>query len=139
MDFIDFFNDEVPGIRHFSASELLTLGASNAWLQCNTEPPEELWPNIVQTVKMADEIRHKFGGALRVLSAYRNSEYNRKVGGASQSQHLFFRAMDLEPLNGEIEKLHRVAKVVRDRFGFGGVGLYRWGVHIDSRNWIANW
>lgn len=130
------------GIRHFTAMELLTRGASNrnpsspAYL-LNTSPPMAMEANILPTVAIADEIRDEFGSALLVLSAYRSGEYNRAIGGAADSFHRKFRALDLTPTNGEVSRLHRTAEDVMG--SRGGVGFYSWGVHIDDRGARARW
>jgi zinc D-Ala-D-Ala carboxypeptidase len=54
--------------------------------------------NLMQAMWRAEAIRHRLGdNPLRVTSAYRSAECNRRVGGATNSNHLYGRAIDLVP------------------------------------------
>jgi len=54
--------------------------------------------NLMQAMWRAEAIRHRLGdNPLRVTSAYRSKACNDAVGGASNSNHLYGRAMDLVP------------------------------------------
>ena len=68
-----------------------------------------------------------------VLSAYRTPAYNAKVGGAPKSQHLQGRALDLYPPVGFTpETFHQRIRDL-DLPVLRGLGLYKWGVHVDIR------
>ena len=132
--------------RFFLPRELRCLGASNALggraAGLNRLPPEALWPNILPTLDAADAIRDLFGAPLRVLSAYRSAAYNRKVGGAKDSYHLRYMALDLAPVSAkpsEVARLYGCAVILRNKGLLrGGLGRYSWGIHIDcgpSREW----
>jgi N-acetylmuramoyl-L-alanine amidase len=125
-------------VIYFSAKEVLFLGASNTFLRCNEIPPDALWPNILPAIKAADEIRARVGVPVRILSGYRNAAYNRAVGGARNSLHTQFRALDLTARIA-IPDLHRAAVAVRNDGIFdGGIGVYTGFIHIDNgprRNW----
>mgnify|MGYP005996010811 CR=1 FL=1 len=64
---------------------------------CSGVPPKHLWPNMVRTARVANEIRNRLGVRLdTVVSAYRSPAYNSRCPGASKySQHLQNRALDL--------------------------------------------
>ncbi|MBC7279373.1 D-Ala-D-Ala carboxypeptidase family metallohydrolase [Nocardioides sp.] len=54
--------------------------------------------NLMQAMWRAEAIRHRLGdNPLRVTSAYRSKACNDRVGGASNSNHLYGRGMDLVP------------------------------------------
>lgn len=54
--------------------------------------------NLMQVMWRAEALRHRLGdNPLRVTSAYRSAECNRRVGGATNSNHLYGRAIDLVP------------------------------------------
>lgn len=128
------------GLRHFAAAELLVKGAANARLRLNTDPPRELWDNIRDTAKAADEARERLGSGLIISSAYRSPAYNRAIGGAPKSYHMRFRALDLIPARVSVATLHAVLQDIRDEGfpGCQGIGRYPGFCHIDDgprRNW----
>ena len=84
----------------------------------------------------------------KVLSGNRCSGYNAREGGSKGSYHLYKErgdgkvhgAMDITVPKMSTRKLHRIAKRLwkSNDIILGGLGLYPWGVHIDSgpyRKW----
>ena len=61
-------------------------------------------------------------------SGYRSPETNRKVGGASRSQHLKAAALDLSHPTVSPRRIHAAAKKIRG----GGVGRYNTFTHVDA-------
>lgn len=103
----------------------------------NELPTLDLLEPLTDAAALADKVREAYGAPLVVLSAYRSEDYNRAIGGAINSFHRLGMALDLAPLGPVAYGLHDVAhRVVGSR---GGVGLYRWGVHIDVRGRKARW
>lgn len=95
------------------------------------EPDEKM-------VRYADEIRRRLGVTLRVNSGLRCKVWNQKNNGASQSQHMTGFACDLGcPKGITTEKMASVAEEVIGNTG--GIGIYDWGIHIDSRSIKARW
>jgi uncharacterized protein YcbK (DUF882 family) len=128
------------GIQYFSAKELTWLRRWDVFATV----PEGLVKNILPTVRIAEGIRKAWGGPVAVISGFRPIAYNREVGSADTSQHVFFRALDLRPVSGDIAAFQRVAEgVVREhrRDRPVGLGLYDSFIHIDtgghqhSRTW----
>jgi uncharacterized protein YcbK (DUF882 family) len=72
---------------------------------------------------------------LTVLSAYRTPEHNKKVGGASNSQHLEGRALDIRCPKGwtPVKMALLVKQMIKDGSQIKGLGIYPWGIHIDIR------
>lgn len=140
-DFLTDMNDFLAsqGIEYFSAHELCPVGRrANGNGPALKAAPRQLWPNIVPTLEVVEWLRGRIGGPIRVHSAYRDSAYNKAVGGASSSQHLQFRAMDIShptvsptEIAATLEK-HPAAHTF-------GVGTYRTFVHIDTRGSRARW
>jgi uncharacterized protein YcbK (DUF882 family) len=127
------------GIEFFSAKEVLYLGASNAWLKLNSTPEPSLWPNILPALSAADELRRRLGKPIQILSAFRNPAYNRAIGGARNSQHTQFRALDLTA-KVPIPELAALAKQIRtEKIFTGGLGIYPGFIHLDSRPTNADW
>jgi hypothetical protein len=142
------FQTFVDGLkfRYISANELFFMGGSNGSGKCagkNFAPPKELWPNIVNTARMLDEIRHRLSYQINIISAYRAPSYNSCIGGEKASRHMRFNAIDFIGAQGNAETWWSVAKSVRlSNPDFkGGIGYYKKKnfVHIDTRGTNANW
>lgn len=83
-----------------------------------------------------EKIRAIVGHPIEVSSAYRTSEWNRRIGGARRSQHIEGRALDLYPPSSwSLENFYRIVRAVALRRGswIYGLGKYPTHVHIDVR------
>lgn len=129
------------GIEYFRAEELGRLNP-NAWSGDAFElPPTDHLNRIIPTLEIADEIRERWGGPIRVVSGYRPPAYNRAIGGADQSQHIAFKALDLKParepfdLQQYFRTVDEIVGAARNRGTNIGVGWYYGGrgrfVHVD--------
>ena len=101
---------------------------------------------LIQLVNVFEDFRKTLGEQpLRIASAYRTPSWNRKCGGVQQSQHIQGRAIDiLRPKHINNKSFREKAKVfAKNNPRVGGLGWYRWGVHIDVRprrkNRLAFW
>jgi Peptidase M15 len=143
--FAEFINS--LGLRYFKPVELLFLGASNepggVCAGRNQLPARNLWPNIANTAKMLDEIRHRLGATIQILSGYRNDGYNSCVRGERGSLHKKFNAIDWTSNSGSVSSWRDIAHAVRasNRAFEGGVGYYpsKRFIHIDTRGYRADW
>ena len=136
------------GLKHFMPIEFLFLGGGNepGAGRCagkNALPAEDLWNNIVATARMLDAIRERLGAPIKILSGYRNEDYNRCIGGENASLHMRFNAIDWTCARGDPEDWLDVARAVRassPQFS-GGVGFYpdKRFIHIDTRGTDKNW
>lgn len=89
-------------------------------------------------VRYADEIRRRIGRPLSVNSGLRCSQHNANVGGVSNSQHVYGTAADLGKPSGVT--VAEMAAIAEDVIGnTGGIGIYSWGIHIDSRKTKSRW
>ena len=100
---------------------------------CNGYPAEM----SETTMRMADEIRRRAGVPLNNNSAQRCKRWNaEQPGAAANSNHMTGHAIDLAPIGGNISvsRLQEIAEEVQREIipGRGGLGKYRWGVHIDD-------
>ena len=91
-------------------------------------------------VRAVDEIRHRLGVPVSVVdgggSGVRCASHNAEVGGVANSQHLFGLAADLHSAASPAE----IKAVAEDVMGHsGGIGLYSWGIHVDTRPGYARW
>lgn len=87
---------------------------------------------IVALARELDRIRDDWGGGIGVTSWYRPSSVNRRVGGVSNSRHLFGDAVDIYPINGKIVGFQSWLDKSWD--GALGYGAKRGFIHIDMRN-----
>jgi len=82
-------------------------------------------------------ILYELGTSPFIHSACRCKEHNADVGGAEKSQHLLGRAMDIDIEDISPKELYAfLNKKYPDKYG---IGLYNWGVHIDTRDYKARW
>ncbi len=90
-----------------------------------------------ELVGVLQDIRDHFGRPVTVNSGYRTEAHNKKVGGASYSQHKYGVAADIAVSGVAPLAVARYAQaLLPDR---GGVGLYKWGVHVDVRANKSRW
>jgi uncharacterized protein YcbK (DUF882 family) len=83
-----------------------------------------------ESLRKLQRLRHTYGGPLKINSAYRDPEHNRKVGGGSSSQHVQGRAFDIHITDSEMgRKLERLAIECE----FTAIGRYRTFIHVDDR------
>ena len=91
-------------------------------------------------VRAVDEIRQRLGVPVSIVDAggsgVRCAEHNAEVGGVANSQHLFGLAADLHSAASPAQ-MKAVAEDVMGRTG--GIGLYDWGIHVDTRPGYARW
>ena len=80
-------------------------------------------------VNLAQMVRNHFNKSVIVNSAYRCDEHNKNIGGAKNSNHTKGTALDIVVKGIDPLTVARYCEYI----GAGGVGLYSWGVHIDTR------
>ena len=86
--------------------------------------------------RVFERIRLEVGAPIRVNSAYRTREYNARVGGSRNSQHVEGRALDLA-VPGDLD-LSQFRAIVLPFARWGGsrlrgLGVYPSFIHIDIR------
>lgn len=75
-------------------------------------------------------IRDIVKNPLNINSGYRTAKYNKKVGGASNSYHLYGRAFDVSGIDS------RTLAILCNSLGIKGIIKYDSFVHMDSRDTI---
>ncbi len=149
------------GVTHFN-HYLLTYGVggivptwqllrtASSWQRCGAQPfevpPTSEWPNVVQTLRYVRDFVIPAVGPVEPVSAYRNPLLNVCAGGARESAHKHYSAIDLVPLRPTTrEALMRTLCRVHPRRGpdYGvGLGFYAFlRFHVDTtkyRRWGAD-
>jgi uncharacterized protein YcbK (DUF882 family) len=77
-------------------------------------------------IERLERLRGLVGRPCKIVSGYRSPSWNRHVGGAPRSQHLYNRAADLERGYATVTQARQA--------GFTGIGYCgEWAVHVDVR------
>jgi uncharacterized protein YcbK (DUF882 family) len=93
-----------------------------------------------------EPLRAEFG-RVTVHSGYRTIAYNRRIGGATRSFHIYTiqdgndQAADVSCARGTPREWHAKLNRIRAsrRGGKGGLGLYASFCHVDIRDYKADW
>jgi hypothetical protein len=126
------------------------LRTASSWQRCGAQPfevpPTYEWPNVVQTLRYVRDHVIPAVGPVEPVSAYRNPLLNGCDGGAPESAHKHYSAIDLVPLRPTSrEQLMQTLCNVHARRGqpYGvGLGFYAFlRFHVDTtkfRRWGAD-
>ncbi len=120
---------------------------ATSWKDCGAQPfeipPTEEWPNIVQTLRYIRDYVIPALGPVEPVSVYRNPTLNVCAGGAPESAHKLYSAIDMVPLRPITrEAMMRTLCVDHSSHGeayHAGLGFYAFmRFHVDStkfRRW----
>lgn len=129
------------------------LTTARDWQACQQEqfevPPRELWTNIVPTLRLYARLKHQgiLPESSEIRSTYRNPELNACAGGAANSVHKYYQAIDIwvPEYAGDAARLELMNSALCQYWRYQGkadnfgLGLYSSGaVHIDTagyRTW----
>ena len=126
------------------------LRTATSWQRCGGSPfevpPTSEWPHIVQTLRYINDYVIPTVGPVEAVSAYRNPSLNVCAGGAPESAHKHYSAIDMVPLRQTTrEELMRKLCAVHARRGTDysvGLGFYAFlRFHVDTtkyRRWGAD-
>lgn len=133
---------DAAGVQYFGAHELLrirhrSIAKRVGITSAQFEAGDVILDELVKVAKVADLLRERYGAPVRVLNGYRPRAYNREVNGASGSQHIYGRALDLTA--DDMPRLRALAIEMWRAGEFGGFGNYTGNVHIDTRSKPASW
>ena len=90
-----------------------------------------------ELVKLLQKIRDHFGDQVIINSAYRTSYYNKKVGGATNSQHIQGTAADIVVKGATPLEVAQYTEYLMHNSG--GIGVYQSFTHVDVRASRARW
>lgn len=125
------FPNKTHYTAHFSKRELDC--------HCGCDTPPEVESNLARLAIALEALRAGLGGVpLHVNSGYRCPSYNKRIGGASASQHMQGKAADLSGRKVRPREIAKVAETV-PAFRNGGIGRYPTFTHVDIRPGIARW
>jgi uncharacterized protein YcbK (DUF882 family) len=103
--------------------------------------PENVIDNLRVLAKNLQVLRDYVKKPIKINSGYRSPAYNKKIGGATKSQHMLGRAADITiqgmtagQVADTIEQLIAAGKMQQ-----GGLGRYPNFVHYDIRKSRARW
>jgi hypothetical protein len=123
------------------------LRTATSWKDCGGQPfeiaPTVEWPHIVQTLRYMHDYVIPAIGPVEPVSVYRNPGLNVCAGGAPESAHKGYSAIDMVPLRPTTrEELMRTLCGVHSAHGepyHAGLGFYAFmRFHVDStkyRRW----
>jgi hypothetical protein len=126
------------------------LRTASSWQRCGAEPfevpPLAEWPNIVQTLRYINDYVVPAVGPVEAVSAYRNPHLNSCAGGAPESAHKHYSAIDMVPLRPITREalMHTLCAMHAKRgLPYGvGLGFYAFlRFHVDTtkyRRWGAD-
>lgn len=90
-----------------------------------------------ELVTVLQKIRTHFGRAVTINSAYRTPTYNRKVGGATGSQHTLGTAADIRIVGVSPKTVAKYVETIMPTKG--GIGIYSTFTHVDVRETKSRW
>ena len=132
--------EELPmGVKTYSAkkdgSTYLSKNFKVSEFKCNDGSDTVLISD--KLVDLLQNIRDHFGAAVTINSAYRTESYNKKIGGATKSQHVKGTAADIVVKGATpLEVAQYVEHIMPDS---GGIGVYQSFAHVDVRTNRSRW
>lgn len=90
-----------------------------------------------ELVKVVQAIRDYFGKPVYINSGYRTPSYNKKIEGATYSQHLYGTACDIRITGVTPKEIAKFAETLL--IECGGIGIYKNFVHVDVRAIKSRW
>jgi len=105
--------------KYFTVDEMKCKGTG----KCEMDPAFMTW---------LDGLRELYGKPIIITSGYRTPEYNKLIGGANNSAHIYGKAADIAVSGEDAYKLVGLAI----KLGFSGIGVSQKGegrfIHIDT-------
>lgn len=80
---------------HFALEEFFQSSTAAKYNIDNTPDPKSL-DNIYRLAQVLQIIRDHFGSPIRISSGFRSKALNNKIGGATNSDHMFGAAADIQ-------------------------------------------
>lgn len=90
-----------------------------------------------ELVEVLQKIREHFKAAVTISSGYRTPAYNKKVDGATYSQHQYGTAADIKVKGVAPKTVAAFAETLLPKKG--GIGIYPTFTHVDVREVRSRW
>ena len=88
-------------------------------------------------VDILQQVRDHFGKAVTITSAFRTASHNKKVGGATYSQHCYGEAADIKVSGVAASAVADYVETLMPNTG--GIGRYPTFTHVDVRTTKSRW
>lgn len=119
---------------HFTLAELTRSPTAAKYGLSNMPTPEHIENMKYVCEQILEPVRAHFGKPVRINSSYRSPELNKRIGGASKSQHCNGEAVDFE-IMGLSNKV--LADWIGDNLAFDQVILEFWAPNGDpNAGWV---
>ena len=90
-----------------------------------------------ELVEILQKIRNHFKVAVTINSGYRTPAYNKKIGGATYSQHTYGTAVDIKVKGIKPKTVAQYVETLMPNTG--GIGIYSNFTHVDVREEKSRW
>jgi len=95
---------------------------------CGALPEQGIYQKLLDGLNLMSQIID-----FHIESGYRCAKNNAQAGGLKDSAHRYGFAVDLHPIpDGTVSDL---ATATRGLFPREGLGVYDWGIHVDTIPW----
>ena len=103
--------------------------------------PYDVYLNIKQLAKYLQHLRDINDKPIKINSGYRSPEYNKKVGGATNSYHMKGMAADFNIVGITPRQVREIIELQCElgKMPCGGLGAYNNFTHYDFRDQKARW
>ena len=111
---------------------------------CGCDMPSEVLFNIKIVAENLQILRDFVDSPIKVNSAYRCVEHNRRVGGSKYSQHVLGKASDIVVKGFTPDEVYDIVQNLRRNpllkgVVFQGIGRYNSFTHLDIRQKYTTW
>lgn len=106
-----------------------------------TVVPSVYMDNVCKLAEQLEIVRDVVREPIRINSSYRHTEYNKRIGGSTRSQHLTASAVDITIDNMNADEVYRLLNqmAIDGLIHNGGLGKYNSFTHYDIRTNPARW
>ncbi len=119
--------------KNFTLAELCNSAAAKRF-GINNNPDDKVIKNLELLAKnILQPIRDHFDKAIHIVSGYRSPGLNKKVGGASNSQHLIGQAVDIDNDNTDISNAE-IFNYIKENLKFDQL-IWEFG-NDESPDWV---